>query len=92
MRETLRLWQGVMPDPRLPASDVQWMPETGARVPGFPVQDLPPIETCPRTQRPYCSDLVASLRERDNPFPTIDYRDWAARQGYAGAAPVASAV
>jgi 1,4-alpha-glucan branching enzyme len=38
------------------------------------------------------SDLeyLTSLRERDNPFPDIDYRDWAARQGYAGAAPVAS--
>jgi 1,4-alpha-glucan branching enzyme len=34
--------------------------------------------------------LVAELRERDNPFPTIDYRDWTARQGYAGAPPVAS--
>jgi 1,4-alpha-glucan branching enzyme len=35
-------------------------------------------------------DLVAALRERDNPFPQIDYGDWAARQGYAGAAPVTS--
>jgi 1,4-alpha-glucan branching enzyme len=34
--------------------------------------------------------VLAALQERDNPFPTIDYRDWAARQGYAGAAPVAS--
>jgi 1,4-alpha-glucan branching enzyme len=34
--------------------------------------------------------FLAALRERDNPFPTVDYRDWAARQGYAGAAPVAS--
>jgi 1,4-alpha-glucan branching enzyme len=33
--------------------------------------------------------FVASLRERDNPFPQIDYRDWAPRQGYAAAAPVA---
>jgi 1,4-alpha-glucan branching enzyme len=36
------------------------------------------------------ADYLASLRERDNPFPEIDYRDWVARQGYAGAAPVAS--
>lgn len=36
------------------------------------------------------TDYLASLRERDNPFPEIDYRDWVARQGYAGAAPVAS--
>jgi 1,4-alpha-glucan branching enzyme len=35
-------------------------------------------------------DFLAALRERDNPFPAIDYQDWAARQGYAGAAPVAS--
>ena len=34
---------------------------------------------------------LAELRERDNPVPTIDYRDWRPRQGYAGAAPVASA-
>lgn len=32
-------------------------------------------------------EFVASLRERDNPFPDIDYRDWAPRQGYAGAPP-----
>jgi 1,4-alpha-glucan branching enzyme len=37
-------------------------------------------------------ERLAALRERDNPFPTIDYRDWAPRQGYAGAAPGASAV
>lgn len=35
--------------------------------------------------------FVSELRERDNPFPAIDYRDWAARQGSAEAAPVASA-
>lgn len=29
--------------------------------------------------------FLASLRERDNPFPTIDYREWAPRQGRAGA-------
>ena len=29
--------------------------------------------------------FLASLRERDNPFPAIDYREWAPRQGYAGA-------
>jgi 1,4-alpha-glucan branching enzyme len=29
--------------------------------------------------------LLSALRERDNPFPAIDYRDWAPRQGYAGA-------
>jgi 1,4-alpha-glucan branching enzyme len=34
--------------------------------------------------------FLASLRERDNPFPTIDYRDWAPRQGYAGAPGAAS--
>jgi 1,4-alpha-glucan branching enzyme len=28
-----------------------------------------------------------SLRERDNPFPEIDYRDWAPRQGFAAAPP-----
>jgi 1,4-alpha-glucan branching enzyme len=33
--------------------------------------------------------FVAQLRERDNPFPRIDYRDWQSRQGYAGAAPAA---
>jgi 1,4-alpha-glucan branching enzyme len=37
-------------------------------------------------------ERLATLRERDNPFPTIDYRDWAPRQGYAGAAPASSAV
>jgi 1,4-alpha-glucan branching enzyme len=35
--------------------------------------------------------LLASLHERDNPFPMIDYREWAPRQGYAAAAPVAQA-
>jgi 1,4-alpha-glucan branching enzyme len=35
--------------------------------------------------------FVAALRERDNPFPNIDYREWAPRQGYAGAASSASA-
>ena len=34
---------------------------------------------------------LAELRERDNPFLTIDYRDWTPRQGYAGAPPAASA-
>jgi 1,4-alpha-glucan branching enzyme len=34
---------------------------------------------------------LAALRERDNPFSTIDYRDWAPRQGYAGAPPAESA-
>jgi 1,4-alpha-glucan branching enzyme len=34
---------------------------------------------------------LAALRERDNPFSTIDYRDWTPRQGYAGAPPAASA-
>ncbi|MFN8594249.1 MAG: 1,4-alpha-glucan branching protein domain-containing protein [Thermomicrobiales bacterium] len=33
-------------------------------------------------------EMLDALRERDNPFPGIDYRDWAARQGYAGAPPV----
>jgi 1,4-alpha-glucan branching enzyme len=33
---------------------------------------------------------LAALRERDNPFPTIDYQDWKPRQGYAGAPPAAS--
>lgn len=27
--------------------------------------------------------FLAALRERDNPFPDIDYRDWQARQGIA---------
>jgi 1,4-alpha-glucan branching enzyme len=35
-------------------------------------------------------EYLAALQERDNPFPAIDYRDWTARQGYAGAAPIAS--
>jgi 1,4-alpha-glucan branching enzyme len=35
--------------------------------------------------------FVANLRERDNPFPGIDYRDWAPRQGYAAAASAAAA-
>jgi 1,4-alpha-glucan branching enzyme len=34
---------------------------------------------------------LAALRERDNPFSTIDYRDWTPRQGYAGAPPAESA-
>ena len=34
---------------------------------------------------------LAELRERDNPFATIDYRDWTPRQGYAGAPPAVSA-
>ena len=34
---------------------------------------------------------LAALCERDNPFATIDYRDWTPRQGYAGAPPAASA-
>jgi 1,4-alpha-glucan branching enzyme len=33
---------------------------------------------------------LAALRERDNPFATIDYRDWAPRQGYAGVPPAVS--
>ena len=35
---------------------------------------------------PTSEDLVftAALRERDNPFPAIDYAEWAPRQGYAG--------
>jgi 1,4-alpha-glucan branching enzyme len=28
-------------------------------------------------------DFLHALRERDNPFPDIDYRDWQARQGVA---------
>ena len=36
-------------------------------------------------------DFLASLRERDNPFPTIDYREWAPRQGRAGARAAAAA-
>lgn len=32
--------------------------------------------------------FLAALRERDNPFPTIDYREWASRQGKVGAAAV----
>ncbi|MDQ3225004.1 MAG: DUF1957 domain-containing protein [Chloroflexota bacterium] len=34
---------------------------------------------------------LSALHERDNPFPTIDYRNWAPRQGRAGIAPVAAA-
>ena len=34
---------------------------------------------------------LAALRERDNPFATIDYGDWSPRQGYVGAPPAASA-
>lgn len=29
-------------------------------------------------------DFLAALKERDNPFPDIDYLDWTARQGYSG--------
>ncbi len=36
-------------------------------------------------------EYLASLRERDNPFPMIDYRDWTPRQGHAGAVPEPSA-
>jgi 1,4-alpha-glucan branching enzyme len=35
---------------------------------------------------------LAALRERDNPFATIDYGDWAPRQGYVRAPPAESAV
>jgi 1,4-alpha-glucan branching enzyme len=28
-------------------------------------------------------EFMSSLRERDNPFPDIDYHDWQARQGIA---------
>jgi 1,4-alpha-glucan branching enzyme len=34
---------------------------------------------------PADESYLAALRERDNPFSTIDYRDWTPRQGYAGA-------
>ena len=34
---------------------------------------------------------LAGLHERDNPFSTIDYRNWTPRQGYAGAPPVSAA-
>ena len=34
---------------------------------------------------------LAGLHERDNPFSTIDYRDWTPRQGYAGVPPVPAA-
>jgi 1,4-alpha-glucan branching enzyme len=34
--------------------------------------------------------FLAALRERDNPFPSIDYRDWAPRQGQVEVAPVAA--
>jgi 1,4-alpha-glucan branching enzyme len=34
--------------------------------------------------------FLAALRERDNPFPAIDYREWAPRQGQAAVAPVAA--
>ncbi|MFT4037375.1 MAG: DUF1957 domain-containing protein [Thermomicrobiales bacterium] len=42
---------------------------------------------------PTGEDMVftAALRDRDNPFPAVDYTDWAPRQGYAGAAPEAVA-
>ena len=35
---------------------------------------------------PTSEDMVftAALRERDNPFPAVDYTEWAPRQGYAG--------
>ena len=35
---------------------------------------------------PTGEDMVftAALRERDNPFPAVDYVEWAPRQGYAG--------
>jgi 1,4-alpha-glucan branching enzyme len=36
-------------------------------------------------------EYLVALRERDNPFPMIDYRDWVPRQGYAGAVPEPSA-
>ncbi|HYO30058.1 MAG TPA: 1,4-alpha-glucan branching protein domain-containing protein [Thermomicrobiales bacterium] len=32
--------------------------------------------------------VLADLEERDNPFPAIDYRDWAPRQGVAPVSPV----
>jgi predicted glycosyl hydrolase (DUF1957 family) len=35
-------------------------------------------------------EYLEALRERDNPFSTIDYLDWIPRQGYAGQVPVAS--
>jgi 1,4-alpha-glucan branching enzyme len=35
-------------------------------------------------------EYLEALRERDNPFPTIDFLDWAPRQGYAGQVPLAS--
>lgn len=34
------------------------------------------------------ADYLTKLRERDNPFPTIDYREFAARQGHAEPVPV----
>ncbi|MGH8574333.1 MAG: 1,4-alpha-glucan branching protein domain-containing protein, partial [Gammaproteobacteria bacterium] len=34
---------------------------------------------------------LVALHDRDNPFPTIDYRDWAPRQGQAGAASIRAA-
>ncbi len=35
---------------------------------------------------PTSEDMVfaAALHERDNPFPAVDYAEWAPRQGYAG--------
>src|SRR4051812_4931135 len=36
---------------------------------------------------PEALEILAALRERDNPFPAIDYRDWAPRQGQVGAIP-----
>jgi len=35
------------------------------------------------------SDMLTALAERDNPFPAIDYRWFAARQGHAGLTPEA---
>ena len=36
-------------------------------------------------------EYLIGLRERDNPFPMIDFRDWTPRQGYSGAVPGPSA-
>ncbi len=37
---------------------------------------------------PTSEDMVftAALRERDNPFPAVNYAEWAPRQGFAGSA------
>jgi 1,4-alpha-glucan branching enzyme len=40
---------------------------------------------------PADESYLAGLHERDNPFSTIDYRNWTPRQGYAGAPPVSAA-